>query len=124
MTERFERHRILEPEMFVKGSFRTHDIGKPGRSKRIAGKLKDTGKWATQSLLISNDEPEKMKKKLREQAEQLKRRSSDDKPKQYKHFDKNAKCPRCGDTGVYFDDDGYLWCDSCNYDEWKEIRGR
>ena len=71
ITERFERHRIRDPNDFIEGSFRTHDIGKKGFSKRIAGRLKGTGEWATQSLLISRDEPPAMKKQLRRNAENM-----------------------------------------------------
>ena len=71
VTERFERHRIRDPNDFIEGSFRTHDIGKRGFSKRIAGRLKSTGEWATQSLLISRDEPPAMKKQLRRNAENM-----------------------------------------------------
>ena len=68
ITKRYERYRIRHPREFIKRSFRTHDIGKRGYSKRIAGRLKSTRKWATQSLLISHEEPEYMKQKLRAQA--------------------------------------------------------
>jgi hypothetical protein len=73
-TEKFERHRIIDPSYIKKSSFRTHDIGKKGFSKRIAGQLKGTNKWVTQSLLISVDEPQTMKKKLRDDARRLKKR--------------------------------------------------
>jgi len=70
-TDKFERWRIREPSEFIKGSFRTHDIGRKGFSKRIAGKLKKSGKWATQAILISRAEPEAMKKKLRQKAQYM-----------------------------------------------------
>jgi len=38
--------------MFKKGSLRTQDIGRKGHSKRIAGRLKSTGRWSTQNFLI------------------------------------------------------------------------
>lgn len=53
LTRQHARYRIRSPSKFIKGSFRTHDIGRAGHSKRIAGKLKDTGEWATQSILIA-----------------------------------------------------------------------
>ena len=71
MTRRFERHRIRNPDEFIKGSFRTQDIGKKGLSKRIAGRLKKTGRWATQSILISRQEPVSMKRRLRKSAKEL-----------------------------------------------------
>ena len=70
-TENYERHRILEPRFFVRGSLRTHDIGRRGYSKRIAGRLKMNRRWATQSLLISRKEPPKMKYYLRIDAMRL-----------------------------------------------------
>lgn len=63
-TRRFDRLRVREPSVFIKGSFRTHDIGRKGFSKRIAGRLKSTGRWATQSILVSHDEPVRMKQRL------------------------------------------------------------
>lgn len=74
-TENYERIRINNPDMFEPESFRTHDIGRKGFSKRIAGRLKSTGKWATQSLLISLNETEQTKRKLRDDAFQMKKRS-------------------------------------------------
>lgn len=69
ITDRYERWRIRDPSEFDASTFRTHDIGRKGYSKRIAGVLKyNGGKWATQSLLISHDEPEHVKRKLRQQA--------------------------------------------------------
>lgn len=73
-TKRFIRIRILDPKLFRKSSLRTHDIGRKGFSKRIAGKLKKTGEWQTQAILISRDESPSMKKKLRKQAMDLRRR--------------------------------------------------
>jgi hypothetical protein len=63
--------RIQDPSKFKKGSFRTHDIGRKGYSKRIAGKLKKRGTWATQAILISRKEKPAMKKKLRESAKKM-----------------------------------------------------
>jgi hypothetical protein len=72
-TKQYERHRILPPGKFKKTSFRTHDIGKKGFSKRIAGQIKGTNKWMTQSLLISRAEPATMKRKLRKEAKYLRK---------------------------------------------------
>lgn len=52
----YHRIRVADPKKFVKGSFRTHDIGRKGHSKRIGGKLKSTGKWATQAYLITKED--------------------------------------------------------------------
>jgi len=56
LTKRYARYRQIDPEKFIPGSFRTHDIGRPGHTKRIAGRLKSTGKWATQSMLVSRED--------------------------------------------------------------------
>ena len=74
-TKRFERHRIKSPSLFKKGSFRTHDIGMKGGSKRIAGVLKSSNKWATQAVLISRKEPRSMKVKLRKTIKYLQRKA-------------------------------------------------
>ena len=52
---KYWRIQILPPELFKRGSFRTHDIGRKGGHKRIAGILKSTGRWATQSFLLPLD---------------------------------------------------------------------
>lgn len=53
---KYLRIRQLDPKLFIKGSFRTHDIGRrKGGTKRIAGRLKKTGKWATQSYIFEVD---------------------------------------------------------------------
>ncbi len=53
VTPRFVRVRVRSPRAFDPKTFRAHDIGRLGHSKRIAGILKKTGKWATQSFLVS-----------------------------------------------------------------------
>jgi hypothetical protein len=50
---RYHRIRVCDPKKFKAGSFRAHDIGRRGHSKRIAGRLKKSGKWATQAFLVS-----------------------------------------------------------------------
>jgi len=52
---KYIRIRVRNPKSFKKGSFRTHDIGRKGHSKRIAGKLKK-GQWATQAFLVLKSE--------------------------------------------------------------------
>lgn len=74
-TERYERHRIVDPSICVPGSFRTHDMGRAGFSKRIACVSKKTGKFITQSMLISHSEPSEMKRKLRAGVSAMKRRA-------------------------------------------------
>lgn len=59
ITENYIRFRIEMPDKFKKGSFRTDDIGRVGYTKRIAGIKKYSGKWATQSFLISKKESPK-----------------------------------------------------------------
>jgi hypothetical protein len=73
-TERFERHRIVDPQMCRAGSFRTQDVGRSGYSKRVACISKRTGKWITQAFLIGRNEPIEMKRKLRKQISQMKSR--------------------------------------------------
>lgn len=51
-TDRYIRVRIINPDRFIEGSFRTHDVGRKGHTKRIAGRLQSTGKWATQAWLF------------------------------------------------------------------------
>lgn len=58
MTKRYVRYRIREPKDFVKNSFRTHDIGRVGHTKRIAGILKKSGKWATQAIIVNRKDYE------------------------------------------------------------------
>ncbi len=53
---KYVRIRIKSPKSFIWGSFRTHDIGRLGHSKRIAVRLKRTRKWATQTYLIPKKE--------------------------------------------------------------------
>jgi hypothetical protein len=64
VTERYIHFPIRESQEFISGSLRTHDIGKKGSSKRIAGKLQSTGKWTTQKYLIDRDEPLAVKRKF------------------------------------------------------------
>ena len=52
MVKRYLRIRQRDPKRFIKSSFRTQDIGRKGHSYRIAGKLKRTGRFATQSFRI------------------------------------------------------------------------
>lgn len=52
-TTRYVRYRLRNPTSFRPSSFRTHDIGRKGHSKRIAGQLKRGGRWATQAILIA-----------------------------------------------------------------------
>ena len=72
---KYERWSIRSKAQFIASSLRTHDIGRPGRSKRLAGRLKKTGKWATKTMLIGVKEPPGMKAKLRKQAKAMIRRS-------------------------------------------------
>lgn len=51
LTSRYLRIRLEDPRKFKK--FRTHDVGRKGHSKRLAGLSKRTGKWETQAWLLS-----------------------------------------------------------------------
>ena len=62
VTEDYIHLPIREADEFQESSFRTDDIGKKGFSKRVAGKLRSTGKWATQKYLVSTDESPQMKR--------------------------------------------------------------
>jgi hypothetical protein len=55
-TARYVRIRVRNPRQFIWGSLRTHDVGRRGFTKRIAGRLKRSGRWATQAWLISREE--------------------------------------------------------------------
>jgi hypothetical protein len=68
LTEKYERITVRDPKKFVEGSFRTVDIGPPGYSKIIRGRLKATGEWATVTYLISRAIREETKNKLRQTA--------------------------------------------------------
>lgn len=47
------RIRVLQPSIFVKGTFRTQDVGGKGKLHRIGGILKYNKKWATQSWRLN-----------------------------------------------------------------------
>ena len=51
-TKRYKRYRIKSPRLFKKSSFRTLDIGRPKKHMLIRGKLKSTGEWKTQSVIV------------------------------------------------------------------------
>ncbi len=53
VTKRFVRVRVKHPRLFHPRTFRVHDIGRLGHSKRVAGILRKTGKWSTQGYLVS-----------------------------------------------------------------------
>jgi len=59
LTKRYARYRIRNPKRFIRSSLRTHDIGRKGHSKRIAGRLKSTGRWATQTILVTRKDYKK-----------------------------------------------------------------
>lgn len=79
ITKQYERWRIREPSEFRKGSFRTHDIGRKGWSKRIAGRLKKGNEWATQAILISRKEPYWVKFSVRQGVKGLLKRTAREK---------------------------------------------
>jgi hypothetical protein len=53
LTDQYLRIRVRHPNEFIPHTFRTHDFGRDGHSKRIAAMLKKNHAWATQSWLIS-----------------------------------------------------------------------
>jgi len=52
ITKNYERHRIRDPALFDKSTFRTIDIGSPGIHKLVRAKLKKTGEYRTQSVIV------------------------------------------------------------------------
>jgi hypothetical protein len=56
LTKNYARYRQINPSKFIAGSFRTQELGLRGHTKRIAGRLKKTGKWATQSILLKRND--------------------------------------------------------------------
>lgn len=59
ITKKYMRYRLRSPSQFIRGSFRTHDFGRVGHSKRIAGRLKRNNLWATQAILITRSDYKK-----------------------------------------------------------------
>ena len=47
------RFRVMEPDKFERSTFRTQDVGTPGKLQRIAGKLKSNHEWATQAWRLN-----------------------------------------------------------------------
>lgn len=43
------RLRVKNPDLFIEDSFRTQNVGIKGRLQRVAGRLKSSGEWETQS---------------------------------------------------------------------------
>jgi len=52
-TGNYIRLRLIPPSRFKKGSFRTHDVGRSGFTKRISGRLKRNDKWETQAWIFN-----------------------------------------------------------------------
>jgi len=51
-TKGYTRYRIRSPKLFKKTSFRTLDVGRPGHHQLIRARLKSTGKYATQAVIV------------------------------------------------------------------------
>lgn len=68
-TKDFARVRIKDPKRFQKKSFRTLDVGRPGGTKVVIGRLKGKVTTTTQSILIPREEftPTKLRATLRQQ---------------------------------------------------------
>jgi DNA polymerase/3'-5' exonuclease PolX len=75
ITEKYERITVRDSKEFIENSLRTVDIGKPGYSKLIRGRLKRTREWATATYLISREIKEETKDRLRSAAAQEIKRS-------------------------------------------------
>ena len=54
----FAVYTVRSPNTFKPTSIRTQDIGRKGHSLRRAGRLKKTGKWATQAFKIKRSDYE------------------------------------------------------------------
>jgi len=52
MTKNYVRYRIRSPKLFKKTSFKTLDIGRPKHHQLIRARLKSTGKYATQAVIV------------------------------------------------------------------------
>ncbi|MCJ7768019.1 hypothetical protein MUP79_06480 [Candidatus Bathyarchaeota archaeon] len=64
-SAKYLRVRVRSPSVFRKGTLRTQDIGRAGHSKRIAGQLKRTGKWATQNFMIRKSDLKRLDTKAK-----------------------------------------------------------
>lgn len=60
VTKKYVRIRVRDPRVFAKNTFRTHDMGRKGHSRRIAGIRKKTGMWETQAYLILRSDIKKL----------------------------------------------------------------
>lgn len=67
-TKNYTRYRIRDPKKFVKSSFRTLDIGRPKKHMLVRAKLKKTGKWATQSVMVEKGAWDRWTKKIIDKA--------------------------------------------------------
>lgn len=56
VSKDYARVRLKDPKLFEKGSFRTVDVGKKGRTKIVVGRLKGRRTTTRQSILIPRDE--------------------------------------------------------------------
>lgn len=54
LTEKYARYRLKDPKRF--SSFRIKDIGRPKHTKIVVGRLKKSGKWETQSILVARND--------------------------------------------------------------------
>ena len=53
LTRSFARYRQRDPSLFVRGSLRTKDVGRSGHTKMVFGKLRSTGEFQIQSVLVN-----------------------------------------------------------------------
>ena len=54
VTEEYVRLRLRNPGLYEEWG--THDVGRKGHTKRVAGKRKDTGEWETQAWLFRRED--------------------------------------------------------------------
>ena len=52
ITKNFCRYRIRNPNLFDPDSYATIDIGETGKHKLVRAKLKKTGEYKTQSVIV------------------------------------------------------------------------
>jgi len=51
-TKNYVRYRIRSPKLFKKTSFRTLDVGRKKHHQLVRARLKSTGKYATQAVIV------------------------------------------------------------------------
>jgi hypothetical protein len=70
-TKNYHRMRVIDPESCQKRSFRTQELGKG--TKRVACKLKKSGRWATQTVLVPRGASKKKIARWKQRVRKMKR---------------------------------------------------